>query len=194
MRRVRVRIDQGDGQRLDAGVDQLTDDLLHLRAIDRVDDLAARAHPLVRLARVLERGRRIRLDHDDPARERAWRLRAGQVQDLLEALRRDQPDACALRLEQRVRRHRRSVHDVAQLLRRDAALLADAANADEHALGRVARRGRGLDAVEVPRLVVYEEQVGEGAADVHSEPVRHRAPLSLARDGRERAGAIDLPW
>src|SRR5439155_1614850 len=42
-------------------------------------------------------------------------------------------------------------------------------------------------------LVVTEEQVGERAADVDSEPVGHSpSPSSLAGDRRERAGAVDL--
>ena len=86
VRRVRVRVDQRDGERLDARVDEIADDLLDLLAIDRIDGLTARAHPLVRLARVLERRRRIRLDHDDPAGERARCLRPCEMQDLLEAL------------------------------------------------------------------------------------------------------------
>ena len=92
-----------------------------------------------------------------------------QVQDLPEALRREQAHAGPLRLEQRVRRHRRAVQDVRELARRDAALLADPADAGEDALGRVGRRRRRLHAVEVARLVVDEEQVGERAADVDSE-------------------------
>src|SRR5207253_4526087 len=117
----------------DTRLDEVANDLLDLLPVDRLDDLALRAHPLVRLARVLERGRWVGLDHDDPAGKRARGLRAGEMEDLAEALRRDQPDAGALRLEERVRRDRRPVHDVGDLGRRDVARLADAAHAVEHA-------------------------------------------------------------
>ena len=112
---------------VDVGVDQpivsdSTPDSTRSRTISSTcsrstgdDRLAARVHPLDRLARVGERGRRVGLDHDDPARERAGRLRAREVEDLLEALRRDQADAGALGLEHGVRRHGRAVKDVADV-------------------------------------------------------------------------------
>src|SRR5439155_1650120 len=71
--RVRVRVDERHGERLDTRVDEVANDLLDLLPVDRLDDLALRAHPLVRLARVLQRGRWVGLDHDDPAGDRADR-------------------------------------------------------------------------------------------------------------------------
>ena len=100
--------------------------------------VAARVHPLDRLARVGQRGRRIGLDHDDPARQRAGRLRAREVQDLPEALGRDQPHARALGLQHRVGRDRRAVDDVAEVGGRDPRRLADPRHAGQHALRRVA--------------------------------------------------------
>src|SRR2546423_823046 len=78
-----------------------------------------------------------------------------------------------IRVEQGVRGLCRAVHDVTQLLRRNAALVADAPQGDEHALRGVAGRRRRLRPVQAARFVADEEQVGEGAAHVHSEPVRH---------------------
>ena len=62
--------------------------------------------------------------------------------------------------------------------------------------GRIGRGRRRLHAVELPRLVVHEEEVGEGAADVHSEPVGHSILLLVpsAGDRRKRPGAVDLSW
>jgi len=163
-----VRVDQADGERLDAALHELPDDPLDLLLVDGHHGLAAGAHALDGLDGVGEQRRRIGLDHDDPAGQGARRLRAGQVQDLLEALRGDQADAGALALEDRVGGHGGAVHDVAELGRADARRLADLGHADEHALGGVARRRRGLDPVLGPVLVIDEEEVGEGATDVHS--------------------------
>ena len=188
VRRVDVRVDQRDGERLDARLDEVADDLLDLRLVDRDDDVPARVQPLDRLARVGERRRRVGLDHDDPARQRPRRLGAGQVEDLAEALRRDQPDARALRLEHRVRRDGRAVEDVLELADADARLVADPADAREDALGRVVRRRRRLDA-ELGAAVAlgHEEEVGERAADVDPQPVRHIArPFCRARRGNGR--------
>ncbi len=183
VRRIRIRVDERDGQRLHARVDEVADDPFDLIALDGLDDLALCAHPLLRLARVLERGRRIGLDHDDPSGQRARRLRAGEVEDLLEAVRRDQTHARALRLEHRVRRDRRPVLDELDLPGRDARLLADPLDADENPLRWVCRCRRGLHPVHRSALVLHEEQVGERSPDVDSEPVRHPFLLSQPATG-----------
>ena len=54
-RAVDVGVDQRHGERLDAGVDQVADDRLDLRGVDRDERVAARVHPLHRLARVGQR-------------------------------------------------------------------------------------------------------------------------------------------
>jgi hypothetical protein len=189
-----VGVDQADGDGLDAALDELAHDRLDLRLVDRDDALAAGVHALGRLARVLQGGRRVGLDHDDPAGQRARRLRAREVQDLREALRRDQPDAGALRLQHRVRGHGRAVHDVAQLTRADAGRLADALDADEDALRGVARCRRRLDAELAAVLVVDEEEVRERAAHVHAEAECHRyRVLSRGFTGRRPAGGARGP-
>ena len=49
---VGVRVQQADGQRLDAARDQLLDGLAHRRLVDRLDDRAVGADPLGDLAHV----------------------------------------------------------------------------------------------------------------------------------------------
>ena len=129
-----VRVDEADRQSLDAGLDEVADSLFGLLHVDGRHGVAPRVHPLDDLARVGERGRRVGLDHDDPARERPGRLRACEVEDLLEADRRQQADAGALRLEHGVRRHGRAVKDVADVGNGRACLVRDAPDTDEHAL------------------------------------------------------------
>jgi hypothetical protein len=99
---VDVAVDEADRQRLHAGVHEVADHALDLVAVDGDERVAARVHPLDRLARVGGRGRRIGLDHDDPAGQRARRLGAREVQDLAEPPGRDQADAGALGLQHRV--------------------------------------------------------------------------------------------
>ena len=173
-----VRVDQTHGERLDARFDEVPDDPLDLRHVDGNDRLAVRVHSLDRLTRVRKRRGRIRLDHDDPARERAGCLGAGEVEDLAEALGRDQTDAGALRLEHGVRRDGGAVEDVPEVADPDPRVLADPSHAGEHALGRVVGRRRRLHP-ELGAAVAlgYEEEVGEGTADVDTQPVRH--PLSF---------------
>ena len=193
VRRVDVRVDERDGQRLDPRADQVVHDLLDLRLVDRDDDVSARVEALDGLARVGEGRGRVGLDHDDPAGERARRLGAGQVEDLAEPLGRDQADARSLRLEHGVRRDGGAVENVLQLADLDAGLVADPADAGEDALGRVVGRRRRLDA-ELGAAVAlgHEEEVGEGTPDIDPQPVRHVVLLLLAGNRRERAGLVDL--
>ena len=168
-----VRVDEGDRQRLHAGLDEVADHLLGLRLVDRHHGLAASVHTLHDLARVGQRRRRIGLDHDDPPRQRPRRLRTRQMQDLREPPRRQQPHAGTLRLQHRVRRHRRPMQDVADLADLGARLARNPLHPGEHALRRIGRRRRRLHAVERAGLVVDEQQVGERTPDVHSQSVGH---------------------
>ncbi len=101
------------------------------------------------------------------------RLRAREVEDLAEAPRGDEADARALGLEHRVRRDGRAVDEVAQVAGRDAGLGADALDAGQHTVGRVAWRRRRLHAPLAGAVVVDEEQVGERPSHVHSQAVGH---------------------
>ena len=116
------------------------------------------------------------------------------MEDLAEALGRDQADAGALRLEHGVRRDGRAVEDVPEVADADPRLLADPAHADEDALGGIMGRRRRLDAeLRAAVALGHEEEVGEGAADVDPQPVGHVVFLSLlAGDRSERAGFVDL--
>ena len=163
-----------------------------LLAVDRDERLAAGVHPLDRLARVGQRGRRVGLDHDDPAGQRARRLGAGEVQDLAEALRGDQPDAGALGLQHGVGGDGRAVHDVAERVRRRS-------RPRRRSAARPASTpcdgSAGVDGVLTRHcrcvLVVDEEQVGERPSHVHAQPIRHAAPLScqITPDLAQRAAA-----
>ena len=195
VRGVHVGVDQRDGQRLDARLDEVAHDLLDLRLVDRDDDLAARVQALDRLARVGERRRRIGLDHDDPPRERARRLGAGEMEDLAEARRRDQPDARALRLEHRVRRDGGAVEDVLQLVDADARLVADPPHAGEHALGRIMGRRRRLDAELARRRCPRDTRKRSVNVPPTSTPSLYAISVSflfLAGDRSERSGLVDL--
>ena len=174
--RVDVRVDQADGERLDARLDEVADDPLDLLLVDLDDGLAARPHPLHGLARVGERGGRVGLDHDDPAASRSRRLQARQVEDLGEPLGRDQPDPGALRLEHGVGGDRRAVEDVAEVADGDARLLADPADADEDALRRVGGRRRRLHPVLRARpFVTDQEEIRERPST--STPSLNAIPL-----------------
>ena len=174
-----VRVDERHRERLDTRADEVADDRLDLCLVDRDDGVTLGVHALGCLARVRERRGRVRLDHDDPAREGAGGLGPRQVQDLLEALGRDQPDAGTLGLEHRVRRDGRPVQDVLELGDLDPRLVANAGDAVENAFGRVARRRRGLHTVlRAAGFVADEKEIGEGSPDVDPQPVRHPAPPS----------------
>ena len=163
-----VRVDQTNGQRLNATLDEVLDDLLDLSLVDCDHGLATRAHALDSLAGVGQRGRRLGLLHDDPTGEGARGLRACKVQNLGEPLGCDQTHASALALEHGVCRDSRAMHDVAKIGGRDARRFAHACQSGQHALGRVTGRRRGLDAMLCSVVIVDEKQVGECSTDVYS--------------------------
>lgn len=117
---VGVGVNERHGQRLHARLDEIPYDLPHLLPVDGDHDFALSAHPLPRFPGVLQGGGRVGLDHDDPSGEWPRRLRAGEMEDLPEALGRDQTYAGSLGLQHRVRRHRRPMLEEGNLLRRDA--------------------------------------------------------------------------
>jgi hypothetical protein len=108
-----------------------------------------------------------------PAGQPAGHEGPGDLQHLPEALRGDQADGGALALEDRVGGHGRAVQhrrDVGQL---DARLGARLADAGEHADRLVGRGGGGLGPPGAAAALLDQQDVGEGASDVDSEPVAH---------------------
>ena len=116
VRAVDVRVDQRDGQRLDARLDEVADDRPRPAPRRPATTVLPRASIRSTASRVSasEAGGSGLIMMIQPASgpgvcERArWRI-------CLKPVRRDQADARALRLEHRVRRDRRAVQDVAQV-------------------------------------------------------------------------------
>ena len=94
---------------------------------------------------------------------------ARDVEDVAEALGRDQADGGALVRECDVGRDGRAVQEVVDLRQLHAALLAEAIDALDDAAGRIVGRGRDLVDGDLAGFLVHEDQVGEGAADVYSD-------------------------
>ena len=167
VRRVGVGVEQADGDRLDALVEQAAHRALGVSGLQRLADVSSGVDPLV---------------HRDPqmARHQDRRLLPGHVveprhpkradlEHVAEALGRDQAGARALALEDRVRGHGGAVADLLHLGRRGADLL-EHGREPEHDGARIVVDGRGdLLGVE-PAVGPQHHDVGEGAADVHADP------------------------
>ena len=143
------------------------------RLVERAHDFAARVHALVRLDRERERRHRQRLVVDDPAAESARHVGARDLQHLPIALGRDEADLRAGAGQHGVGRDGRAVHHVLDRFGVMPARLADAVEARQHADRLVLRRARHLGAPGAAALLVDQQQVGEGAADVDAESVAH---------------------
>ena len=170
---VREGVDQRDGERLDLLLAERAQVLAQLRLVEWRHDLALRAHALVRLDRQRERRHRQRLVVDHPAAEAARHEAARNLQHLPVARRRHEADARAGAGQHGIRGDRRAVHDVLDLFRRHAGLLADAVDAAQHADRLIRGCARNLGLPGLAGLLVHEQQVGEGSAYVHAQTVCH---------------------
>ncbi len=161
-----VAVHQHDRDRADARIVRGAQPALDRRLVERADDLAARADPLVRLDRALvEEARQL-----DPADEELRPVLVGDAQRVGEPLRDDQRGPLALALEQRVGRDRRPHLD-----------RVDRVGGDRRSRGQAKQLADALDrGVAVALRVVGQELV------------RREAAVGAARDDvGERAAAVD---
>ena len=168
---VREGVDERDRQCVDPG--QCGELGANVGLVQLPDQRAVRGDALVDLDGVLQRGERLRLRPDDPAGEPTRHVGAGDLQHLPEALRGDEPDGGALPLKDRVGGDRRAVQHLRDVRQGDARLLAHPGDTGAYPDGLVRRGRRGLRPPGAPADLLDEEHVGEGPADVDSEPVAH---------------------
>ena len=172
-------VDQRDGQRLDAAAGQLLELGPDVGVVERADHRPVAGDPLVDLDGVLQVGQRLGLGPDDPAGQPAGHVGAGDLQDLPEALRGDQADGGALALEDRVGRDRGAVQHLGDLGQLDPRRGADLPDPVEDA-DRLVGGGRGgLGPPRAAAALLDQQDVGERAPDVDSEPVTHEASSVL---------------
>ena len=107
------------------------------------------------------------------------RLARDLKQELI-ALGGDEAQPVELGLEQLVGGHRGAVRDRGDVLAGRAEQLEHLVDAVDEAVGRVARRGRGLGRGDRPGVLVEGDHVGERAARVDGEPHRATQPPSTA--------------
>jgi hypothetical protein len=173
-------VDQRDGEGLHAPAGQPLQLLPDVVLVERAHHRAVAGDPLVDLDGVLQVGQRLGFGPDDPAGQSAGHERACDLQHLPEAPGGEQPDGGALALEDGVGRNRGAVQHLGDLAHRDAGVGADLLDAVQHPDGLVGRRRRGLGPPGGPAALVDEQDVGEGASDVDSEPVTHADSSSRA--------------
>jgi hypothetical protein len=149
-----ARIPEGEQQ---ADRDRLGVELGEGAKVEWLDD-AIRPHPLADAEAVLDRHERLGMVLAEPVEVRP--VLAPQVQEVLEACRRDERRPRALPLQQRVGRDRRPVRESLELI------TADRGRCGQHRLF-LALRGSHLGRPEI--AVRDEHRVGEGAADIHAE-------------------------
>ncbi len=182
MLRVRVGVHQRDRYRFRAQFDQVADGLARRCLVERRDDLAARIHAFPDAAGQLEIGQRIRLLHDDPAGKRSRRLRARQMQNLLEVLGDQETDFGALCFQHDVGRHRRAVKERGDIGGGDAGFLDQLLDPFENPDRLIARRRRRFQKPHRTGAFVEQKQVRKSPADINAEPATHITPC-VARFG-----------
>src|SRR6267142_2736856 len=138
--------------------------------VERGDHLTAVIHALADLAALpagRQRGRALEVEVVE-SRE----AQAADLEQVAKALGGQEPGARPAPLQDRVGGHRGAVDDLADLGRRDGGLRGQLLHARDDGLGVV---GGGRQHLAGARDAVgrHQDQVGEGAAHVHSEPIAH---------------------
>ena len=176
---VGVGVDEADAQGLDAAAGQGPQLGADVVLVELGDHRAVTGDASPDLDGVLQRGEGLGLGPDDPARQAAGDERPRDLQHLAEPVGGHEADPGALALEDGVGRDRRPVEHVADrgaLDARGGARLVDAA---QHPHGLVLGRGGGLGAERRAGVLVDQQDVGERATHVDSEPVGHAALLDV---------------
>ena len=162
MRRVLVAVQEVDHERIAACRLQRRDRGAHRRLVQRHQHLAGGIHALRHLDAQLARNQRreaageaIGIGSRAPAK----------LEDVAEALGRDQPRAAELAFQQRVGGDRGAVNDGPDVRKR----CRRAVERREHACRLVRGRGWHLGEPDGAALGLHENQVGEGSADVHTD-------------------------
>ena len=153
-------------------------------------------HPPGHFERVDQRGERFGLGPDDPPGKAPRDEAARDLHDLAIPLGDDQPDPRALALEHGVGRDRRAVEEDLDVGRGDIRLGAHRRHAVEDPDRTVGGRRRRLVPPETPRLLLQQQQVGEGSADVDAQTIAHAcSPFSTigGRDDGKRPALETMP-
>ncbi len=111
----------------------------------------------MRFDRQLQRRQRLAFIENNPAAQTARHVRPGDLQYLLITFCCDESDAGAATGKHRIRRHGRAVHDVTDLLRFYACLMADFLDAVEHTNGRILRRRRDFGGIKRSRTLIDQQ-------------------------------------
>ena len=194
VRRVEVGEQEADRDRLDAIVAQRSRRLSHPHLIERYQHLAlGRNETLRHRPAVAPAGQRPVLPRHFLADRIMLRpLVAPDMDDVAIAFGGDHSGDGAIVLENRVGSDRRPVQHVVDRLARQAGTPAQFANASDDPARRVVRRGRHLVDQGLAGRGIGEHDIGEGAADIHSNeahacltpPCRRRnqtGPAGVAR-------------
>ncbi len=179
--RVAIREEEDHRHGLDALGGELARGVPDGVLVEGHEDLAARAEALRHLEASPSRHERCRtpVEHVVHLEE----IAASDLEDVAEALGRDEarPGPCSL--EERIDADGRAVDDEAAV-RELRARLVDAA---EHAVEQIARRAERLAGGDGARGLVEHDQVREGAADVDADSLCHASAPQPRRGSRIRA-------
>ena len=182
---IRVRVEEAYGEGLDALVEEPVESPVDLGGIEGNLDLSARVDPLPHLETQValdERGRLLPRDVVE-----AGHAQAADLQRVAEARGGDEPGARAPQLEDGVGGHRGAVKHLAHVTAGEARVAEHLAEALDDGPRIVVDARRDLLRVDPP-LGIEEDDVGEGATDVHTHAeARHlsgRRPSSPERRRR----------
>ena len=165
-----VGMEQADRHGLDALGEQAPDDLACAGLVQRLHHAAVGQEPLVHFSAEVARGQRGRGVDEEIVHVVA--PLAADLEGVPEAPRREQPRSRALALDEGVGGERRPMDEAADGARRNPHFFEEAHDPGFNALGGVLGGRQELADPDGAARLVDQNKVGEGAADIHPEPVR----------------------
>ena len=169
--RIRVRVQEDDGDRIDARPHERTGTRRHLARVQPPLDGAVRAQALPNFQPEVARHERLRLRGVQVVQlELAL---AADLERVAEALGGDEPGHGAATLDQRVGEQRRRVHDPRELLGGQPVPAQQPLDTGGDGARGIVVRGEDFAAVLAAARVIVDDDVGERPADVDPERVTH---------------------
>ena len=170
VRRLGIRMDQTNADRVDAGLAEKARRGAHAVFVERAQLFAQEVQPAADLADVTQRHDAVGLHPEIRIAVALGHRLARDLENVPEPFGDDQPETRDLALQQRIGRDRRAVRQHGEIVDARAPFAENRVNAAHQSHRRIRRRRRHLGHPHRARLVVHADDIGKRAAGVDADP------------------------